>query len=209
MADNERPSSGALGFLTILSHEQLGFVGGYLITNLSGRPLEFHCTAPIKPNRAQQILYGPTLMPYLCGDQIGGALIAKGSVTPALVCTDIAAALAARELTQAPFVLLTSDASKIADEPRVDEATSTGTPTTIEASAKRQWRLDTAHSPTEHGTHFEWGRYRLATSARHARDEELARERLAGLGAFDLAEFPCRIRDAIEEAHRAARKADG
>src|SRR5688500_11494160 len=59
----------ALGFLTVVEHDQFGLVGGYLILNSSGRPLEFHCTAPVKPSRAQQILYGPTLTPYLYGEQ--------------------------------------------------------------------------------------------------------------------------------------------
>ena len=66
-------SQPALGFLTVLEHSQHGLMGGYLVLNISGRPLEFHCTAPIKPNRAQQILYGPTLEPYLFGEQIGQA----------------------------------------------------------------------------------------------------------------------------------------
>jgi hypothetical protein len=42
-----------------------------------GRPLEFHCTEPVQPSRAQQILFGPTLRDFLCGEQIGGALLAK------------------------------------------------------------------------------------------------------------------------------------
>src|SRR4051812_23172961 len=58
-------SPAALGFLTVVEDEQQGLVGGYLLLNPLGRPVEFHCTAPVKPNRAQQILYGPTLRPYL------------------------------------------------------------------------------------------------------------------------------------------------
>ena len=49
----EATNVGALGFLTVLEHEHLGLVGGYLILNTAGRPLEFHCTAPVKPNRAR------------------------------------------------------------------------------------------------------------------------------------------------------------
>ncbi|MBL9124077.1 MAG: hypothetical protein JNG90_10630, partial [Planctomycetaceae bacterium] len=57
MSGRDPQSPPALGFLTVVEHEQLGLIGGYLLLNLSGRPLEFHCTAPLKPNRAQQILY--------------------------------------------------------------------------------------------------------------------------------------------------------
>ena len=56
MSMGDTKSQPALGFLTILEHDQLGYVGGYLILNSAGRPLEFHCSAPVKPNRAQQIL---------------------------------------------------------------------------------------------------------------------------------------------------------
>ena len=61
----------SVGFLTVQEFTDLGLIGGYLILNAVGRPLEFHCTAPVRPNRAQEILYGPTLAPFLYGEQIG------------------------------------------------------------------------------------------------------------------------------------------
>ncbi len=95
-----------LGFLTVVEHSQYGLFGGYLILNTAGRPLEFHCTAPIKPNRAQEILYGPTLESFLYGEQIGQTLISQGSALPLLVCTDREPALAAREHVSPPVVLV-------------------------------------------------------------------------------------------------------
>ena len=65
-----------LGFLSILDHPQHGLTGGYLLLTLAGRPIEFHCSAPVKPTRAQQILFGPTLAPFLYGEHIGQALFA-------------------------------------------------------------------------------------------------------------------------------------
>ncbi len=99
-------SKPALGFLTVVHHPQYGLFGGYLILNAAGRPLEFHCTAPIKPNRAQEILYGPTLESFLYGEQIGQALVGQGGITPLLVCTDKEPALAAREYIAMPVVLV-------------------------------------------------------------------------------------------------------
>ena len=83
MAKGEAKTPAALGFLTVLDHPQHGLMGGYLVLNAAGRPLEFHCTAPVKPNRAQQILYGPTLEPFLYGEQIGQALIGEIAIGPA------------------------------------------------------------------------------------------------------------------------------
>src|SRR4051812_47750949 len=49
-----------VGFLTVL-HEAGGYVGGYLVTNGWGRPLEFRLSTAVQPNRVQQILYAATL----------------------------------------------------------------------------------------------------------------------------------------------------
>src|SRR5207344_1424341 len=96
----------SLGFLTVVENEELGLLGGYLLLNASGRPLEFHCTAPVKPNRTQEILYGPTLRPFLYGEQIGQTLLAKSKLTPLVVCTDNEAVLATRDCTDIPVVLV-------------------------------------------------------------------------------------------------------
>jgi hypothetical protein len=102
----------AIGFLTVTEHAEHGLFGGYLILNVSGRPLEFHCTAPLKPSRAQEILYGPTLHPFLFGEQIGQTLLAKAKVKPFLVCTDADAMLAAREFSEVPLVFVSSPESE-------------------------------------------------------------------------------------------------
>ncbi|MGQ9914532.1 MAG: hypothetical protein ACUVQQ_09330 [Thermogutta sp.] len=78
----------SLGFLSVLSPSDVGFVGGYLILNGVGRPLEFHCTTPVKPSRAQEILYGNSLKPYLFAEQIAPALVAKVKTPVAMICVD-------------------------------------------------------------------------------------------------------------------------
>src|SRR5205823_1031168 len=52
-----------LGYLTIL-RDGTGYLGGYLVTNAWGRPLEFRLSSAVQPNRVQQILYGQSLEPY-------------------------------------------------------------------------------------------------------------------------------------------------
>ena len=74
MTDNGHKSLPTIGFLTVVEHQETGLTGGYLVLNTLGRPVEFHCTAPLKTNRAQEILYGPTLRPFLYGEQIGQTL---------------------------------------------------------------------------------------------------------------------------------------
>jgi hypothetical protein len=93
------------GYLSALESAEHGFFGGYLLISRSGRPLEFHCTAPVRPNRAQQILYGPTLRPYLLGEQIGGSLVREAAISPQLILTDQGAVLSLRSQIDVPIVL--------------------------------------------------------------------------------------------------------
>lgn len=85
-----------------------GCVGGYLILNMGGRPLEFHCTAPVRANRAQQILYGESLAPFVFGELIARALIDKAAIKPSVVFADQAETLSVQGVTQLPVVLLGS-----------------------------------------------------------------------------------------------------
>ena len=87
----------AVGFVTVVLHEQHGLFGGLLVLNTAGRPLEFHCTAPLKPNRAQEILFGPTLQPYLYGEQIARTLIVQVQDKLLAAITDLEPVLAARD----------------------------------------------------------------------------------------------------------------
>lgn len=98
--------SNALGFLSVVRDTESSRIGGLLLINASGRPLEFHCTAPVKPNRAQEILYGPTLEEYLCGEQIGHVLHAEIKGTLDLLLTDVQEMLVLRHLIGQPLVLI-------------------------------------------------------------------------------------------------------
>src|SRR5690606_4031626 len=78
----------SIGFYTVEQSETLGWTGGYLVLNHGGRPLEFHCTLPVRPTRAHQILYGSTLRAHLIGERIGATLLKQSRVRPLLVCGD-------------------------------------------------------------------------------------------------------------------------
>jgi len=78
----------AFGFLTVLEDPTHGFFGGYLVLSEWGRPLEFHCSTPVTPNRAQKILYGGTLRSYMLGELIGQTLVAKAQLPVLAVLTD-------------------------------------------------------------------------------------------------------------------------
>lgn len=106
MSSSETKSQNSLGFLTVVDNGDAGCVGGYLILNMGGRPLEFHCTAPVRANRAQQILYGESLTPFVYGELIARALIDKAAIKPTVVFADQSETLCVQGLTQLPVVLL-------------------------------------------------------------------------------------------------------
>jgi hypothetical protein len=177
MAKRDEKAVPALGFLTVVEHEQHGLFGGYLVLNLAGRPLEFHCTAPVKPNRAQQILYGPTLEPYLYGEQIGQALVAKGVHDVLVLCTDRPAALAVRGFVPLPTVLIDTDNDETAHD----------------AGALMRFV-------------FGRNKLAVPVARSGDREIACERLQKAGEG-FDLAEPFGRIRAALEEAQRATVRA--
>jgi hypothetical protein len=87
----DAPSSKALaafGFLTVLESSEHGLFGGYLVLSPQGRPLEFRCSTPVVASRAQEILYGPTLRPYLLTEVIGQSLVAGSEVAVEVILTD-------------------------------------------------------------------------------------------------------------------------
>ena len=172
-----------------MEHQQYGLFGGYLLLNTAGRPLEFHCTAPIKPNRAQQILYGPTLEPFLYGQQIGQTLLERAKLEPSLICTDRRPALAVRQHVAQPVALVLPADCSASDQ-------GDGQPLRFASDHPGGSRLMT----------FQVGRNRLAVPEQCDADRRQIIEQLAILPEyFDLAEPFGRIREAIEEAQQAAR----
>jgi hypothetical protein len=99
-----------LGFLTVLS-ETNGYLGGYLVTNQWGRPLEFRLSTAVQPNRVQQILYGGTLQPYICADLIGKTLVEKTAALVQLVLTDTEAVLDLRLRLDVPVAWVVAPCS--------------------------------------------------------------------------------------------------
>lgn len=93
----------ALGFLTVFQ-DGTGYLGGYLVTNSWGRPLEFRLSTSVQPNRVQSILYGSTLQEYLCADLIGKTLIDKTATPIDLLFTDSTNVLPIRTRLDIPVV---------------------------------------------------------------------------------------------------------
>jgi hypothetical protein len=191
-------SNSALGFLTVIEYPEFGLFGGYLVLNRLGRPLEFHCTAPIKASRAQQILYGPTLQPYLFGEQIGRTLVASAKTQPLAVFTDREPAVALREFVEMPVVFVC-----VQREPAAAGQLGLVDGSACALPAESAYRVDSAHPASARLTMFHVGRNHLAVPSWADSDRQLVTSRLGDLAdSFDFKEPFERIREAIEEARR-------
>ncbi len=78
----------SIGYLSVLDEPGVGLIGGYLIVSPRGRPLEFHCTAPVAPSRAHQLLFGTTLRACMAAEEITPALLRAAAHRPSVVLTD-------------------------------------------------------------------------------------------------------------------------
>ncbi len=153
-----------------------GYFGGYLVISVLGRPLEFHCSAPVRPSRAQEILYGPTLQPYLLGEQIGGTLLGRAKLSPRLILTDQRATLCLRGEMDVPLARLL---------PR-DEV-----------------QVQPSHDVPDQEHLFAIDRHEFELAPASATDRNVAIALLTELAAHvDLAEPFDRIHEAIREAQR-------
>lgn len=174
MTDTTLPAHLHLGFVTVFA-EPTGYLGGYLVTNSWGRPIEFRLSTAVQPNKVQQILYAGTLTEYLCADLIGRTLVEKTATPAHLLVTDSPNVLPLRSRVDVPVVLAVPD-SQI--------------PT---ASADRS--LATFGHPRSS--------LPLTLDLKWAGDEGLVRAILDRVdAALDLAEPFARIREAMGEARK-------
>lgn len=100
-----------LGFMAAVEVDGRGYVGGLLVTNHIGRPLEFQCTTPVRPDRTQEILYGKMLRPWLLGELIGKTLLDRVAIKPDMVVTGDEDILELRNHTETPVACTSGDRS--------------------------------------------------------------------------------------------------
>jgi hypothetical protein len=192
MAPSGTKTFPAIGFLTVVEHADWGLTGGLLVLNAIGRPLEFHCTAPFRPTRAQQILYGPTLRPFIYGEQIGQTLLSRLKSETLFICTDVEPVMCVRDWVSRPLVLLLERTVERATEP---------------ASKQRMLRLDPPHGAPQpclgRIIEFTIGNHQAGVLPRHQSDRDRVLDGWRPIAdSLDLMEPFGRIRDALEEAQR-------
>ncbi len=74
----------SFGYVLSLSVAEDVFMGGAMVTDAHGLPLEFRYTEPVRATKLQRILYGDVLEKYIHGDVIAGNLIGRLEQKPDL-----------------------------------------------------------------------------------------------------------------------------
>jgi hypothetical protein len=116
MTQQAEKSRVQIGFLRV-AQTDLGYVGGLLVTNHLGRPVEFQCTTPVRPNRTQEILYGPTLQPFLYAELIGKTLFERINAKPDLILIQQESLLDLRHEIGVPVGCLVAESDRSRDLP--------------------------------------------------------------------------------------------
>jgi hypothetical protein len=83
MADDVTP-----GYLVVDLSPEGVCVGGLMVTDENGLPLDFRFTDPITPTRLQRVLYGGALERYLRADVVAGTLLSSIEVLPTVLFVD-------------------------------------------------------------------------------------------------------------------------
>jgi hypothetical protein len=94
-----------LGFIALAEVESGVLRGGILITDPHGKPLEFRCTSPIRPNAVQRTLYGGTLMPHIAVELVGQPLVQAVTASPDVVLVQQEEFLSLRTRFEKPLLL--------------------------------------------------------------------------------------------------------
>lgn len=109
-----------IAYYTVVDDNRTGWTGGLLVLSGSGRPIEFQCTLPVRPSRAHEILFGPTLRDHLIGDVIGSLLVKKVRTPISLLCCDQPEALKIEAVVGFPVGLVV-EAAETEEGPIGDE----------------------------------------------------------------------------------------
>jgi len=188
------------GFLTVTENQRFGLIGGYLVLNHLGRPLEFHCTTPVRANRAQEILYGTTLDAFLYGEQIAQTLIKRAKVKPPTVLTDRSQVLTVQEFVEMPICYINRELSECEQKLAIYVSENN------DSSSENHEEVDVYPCfSTFRWSEHKIGRYKLVLPDLPVRETAETIDELKNVSStIDFLEPFERIRLAIEEAQKAA-----
>jgi hypothetical protein len=184
--ENEAAKASQPGKIAFLGYMEFdngaSYRGAILITDDWGKPLEFRCTAPVKPNPVQKTLYGQTLLPHVLVELVGAPLLQAVQERPEIIVIQESLFFDLRHKTETPMVRLWRQG---ADVKLSGEEGERSKPVVV---ASESGKFD----PVVMETHWKFGG-----------DMDFSRERLRELfGRWDLVEPFERLSKGLEYVHQ-------
>ncbi|BDU50135.1 hypothetical protein [Haliovirga abyssi] len=105
-----------IGYFKIHIKEE-NYLGGILISDERGIPVEFKYTEPVKPTKVQKVLYGKSLEKFLIEEIIMANLIEKIEIEPAIYFIDDKININIKRLLKTDVVMLKKTQLKPSKEP--------------------------------------------------------------------------------------------
>ncbi len=118
--DDSEAQFGFLAYSKLRAEE--GYHAGLLVTDPHGKPVEFRCTTPVRPNDVQRVLYGATLMPYILQELFALPLIRALRSSPRMVVVAEEEFLGARPASPVPLLWARRQGESLQATDEVDRA---------------------------------------------------------------------------------------
>jgi hypothetical protein len=110
-ARNDQPPQATQTTIGFLGYREFDdgevYRGAILVTDEWGKPLEFRCTAPVRPTKLQRTLYGKSLLPHILTELIGAPLVSSVREKPQLILIADEAYFDVRHKVSAPVIRVT------------------------------------------------------------------------------------------------------
>ena len=105
---------GYLGYFKMYTDKDM-YLGGLMVVDSRGIPVEFKYTDTIKPSKLQKVLYGGVLEKYLKEEVIVGNLIEKLEIRPEIYVVDRLENMILNKFATEPVILLKETPGKNLD----------------------------------------------------------------------------------------------
>ncbi len=107
---------GYLGYFKMYTEKEM-YLGGLMVVDHRGIPVEFKYTDTIKPSKLQKVLYGGVLEKYLKEEVIIGNLIEKLEIRPEVYVVDKLENMVLNKFVKEQVMLLKETPNKSLDNP--------------------------------------------------------------------------------------------
>lgn len=145
---NEQQSPSSQAAIAYLSYRDFdngeAYRGAILVTDEWSKPLEFRCTAPVRPTQLQRTLYGKSLLPHILTELVGAPLIASVREKPQIILISDEAYFDVRHKTSSPVIRVSKSGNGKSKGALIQSASGKFDPVEIQAHSKFAADLDAA-----------------------------------------------------------------